>query len=74
MKALKIIESNKTDLSFEQLQQTSDYINDTYNINTGVYEKTIYVSVWNNELSDTYDIEMSKEQTRDFYNEITKIK
>lgn len=54
-------------MTFEQLKQTSEFINDNYNLNTGVYEKSIYVSVWNNKLSDTYDIEMSKEQTRDFY-------
>ena len=53
-----------------QLQKISDYINITYNLNTGVYEKSIYVSVWNKDLSDTYDVEMSKEQIRELYNEI----
>ena len=52
-----------------QLQKISDYINITYNLNTGVYENSIYVSVWNQSLTDTYDIEMSKEQIDDFNKE-----
>ena len=52
-----------------QLQKISDYINITYDLNTGVYENSIYVSVWNQSLTDTYDIEMSKEQIEDFHKE-----
>ena len=58
-------------LTNEQLYQTSEYINDKYNLDTWVNDKAncIWLSVWNKELTDTYDIEMSKEQTKDFYNE-----
>ena len=60
-------------MTLTQLQKISDYINITYNLNTGVYEKSIYVSVWNKDLSDTYDIEMSKEQIEDFNKEIINL-
>ena len=70
IEVLKILEKENKELNTTQLERTSQYINNNYNLNTGVYEKSIYVSVWNNELSDTYDIEMSKEQTEEFYNEI----
>jgi uncharacterized protein YfkK (UPF0435 family) len=56
-------------MTLTQLQKISDYINITYNLNTGVYENSIYVSVWNQSLTDTYDIEMSKEQIEDFNKE-----
>lgn len=67
IKALEIMELDNLDLT--QLEQTSEFINDTYNLDTWVNEETknISLSVWNKELTDTYDIEMSKEQTRDFY-------
>ena len=67
IKALETMELNNLDLT--QLEQTSEFINDTYNLDTWVNEETknISLSVWNKELTDTYDIEMSKEQTRDFY-------
>ena len=67
IKALEIMELDNLDLT--QLEQTSELINDTYNLDTWVNEETknISLSVWNKELTDTYDIEMSKEQTRDFY-------
>ena len=55
-----------------QLERTSEYINNNYNLDTWVNEQTntIWLSVWNKKLTDSYDIEMSKEQTRQFYNEI----
>jgi len=56
-------------MTLTQLKKISDYINTTYNLNTGVYEKSIYVSIWDNDLSNTYDIEMSKEQIKDFKKE-----
>ena len=67
IEALKIMELDNLDLT--QLEQTSEFINDTYNLDTWVNEETknISLSVWNKDLTDTYDIEMSKEQTRDFY-------
>ena len=59
-------------MNLTQLLRTSEYINNNYNLDTWVNEqtKTIWLSVWNKELTDTYDIEMSKEQTKQFYNEI----
>ena len=67
IKALEIMQLDNLDLT--QLEQTSEFINDTYNLDTWVNEETknISLSVWNKDLTDTYDIEMSKEQTRDFY-------
>lgn len=58
-------------MNLTQLEQASQFINDTYNLDTWVNEqtKTIWLSVWNKELTDSYDIEMSKEQTEQFYNE-----
>ena len=63
------MELNNLDLT--QLEETSEFINDTYNLDTWVNEqtKTIWLSVWNKDLTSTYDIEMSKEQIKDFYDE-----
>ena len=60
------------ELNPKQLLRTSQYINEQYNLDTWVNEttNTIWLSVWNKELTDSYDIEMSKEQTEQFYNEI----
>jgi len=59
-------------MNLTQLERTSQYINNNYNLDTWVNEwtKTIWLSVWNKELTDSYDIEMSKEQVKQFYNEI----
>jgi len=55
-----------------QLEKISDYINTKYNLDTWVNEETmrISVSVWNKELQDSYDIEMSKGQIQDFNDEL----
>ena len=60
------------ELTLTQLEQTSEYINNNYGLDTWVNSKakSIWLSVWNKELSDAYDVEMSKEQIREFYNEI----
>ena len=59
------------ELNNTQLELTSQYINENYNLDTWVNEetKTISLSVWTKELTDSYDIEMSKEQSHDFYEE-----
>tara|TARA_R100000458_G_C8086708_1_gene119147 strand:- start:344 stop:535 length:192 start_codon:yes stop_codon:yes gene_type:complete len=59
------------ELTLTQLEQTSEYINNKYDLDTWVNSKakSIWLSVWNKELSDAYDVEMSKEQIREFYNE-----
>ena len=58
-------------VTLTQLHQTSEFINDKYNLDTWVNDKakSIWISVWNKELTDTYDIEMSQEQIMDFRNE-----
>ena len=59
----------------KELKLTSEFINEKYNLDTWVNEqtRTIWLSVWNLELSDSYEIEMSKEQTIDFYLEFIEI-
>ena len=59
----------------KELKLTSEFINEKYNLDTQVNEqtRTIWLSVWNLELSDSYEIEMSKEQTIDFYLEFIEI-
>ena len=54
-------------MNLTQLEMTSDYINKTYDLDTWVNEQTksIWVTIWNQSLTDTYDIEMSKEQILD---------
>jgi len=63
-----------TQMNLTQLEQTSDYINKTYDLDTWVNQQTksIWICVWSKELTDTYDIEMSQEQIKQFYNEINK--
>ena len=53
----------------KELKLISEFINERYNLDTWVNEqtRTIWLSVWNKELTDSYDIEMSKEQTKQFY-------
>ena len=72
IEVLKILEKENKELNTTQLERTSDYINEQYNLDTWVNEQTntIWLSVWNRELTDSYDIEMSKEQIKEFYNEI----
>lgn len=59
----------------KELKLTSEFINERYNLDTWVNEqtRTIWLSVWNKELIDSYDIEMSKEQTIDFYLQFIEI-
>ena len=59
------------ELTLTQLEQTSEYINMNYGLDTWVNSKakSIWVVVWNKELSDAYDVEMSEKQTREFYEE-----
>ena len=54
-------------MKLKQLEQTSDFVNKTYNLDTWVNEQTksIWATVWNQSFTDTYDIEMSKEQLKD---------
>ena len=72
IEVLKILEKENKELTPSQLLKTSEYINNNYDLDTWVNEQTntIWLSVWNKGLTDSYDIEMSKEQTEQFYNEI----
>ena len=64
----------KTEL--KQLQKISNYINEHYNLDTYVSKKTfsIWVNVWNKNLSESYDIEISKEQIKEFNKELNNTK
>ena len=52
----------------KQLQKISDYINENYNLDTYIIEKTfsIWVNVWNKDLSNSISLEISKEQIKQF--------
>ena len=54
------------------LNNVSMHLNDYYNLDTWVNPKTktLWLSVWDKNLSNSYDIEMSFNQTLDFYNEV----
>ena len=48
-----------------------------YGIDARIHEDNVYLSVWNNELSDTIDAEVSKGQVEDWaleYEQIEKLK
>ena len=52
----------------KQLQKISDYINKNYDLDTYINEHTfsIWVNVWNKDLSESHNIEISKEQIKQF--------
>jgi len=52
----------------KQLQKISDYINENYDLDTYINENTfsIWVNVWNKDLSESHNIEISKEQIKQF--------
>ena len=54
------------------LNNVSNHLNDYYNLDTWINPKTktLWLSVWDKNLSNSYDIEMSFNQTLDFYNEV----
>ena len=54
------------------LKNVSNHLNDYYNLDTWINPKTktLWLSVWNKNLTNSYDIEMSFNQTLDFYNEV----
>tara|TARA_R100001510_G_C7608490_1_gene172801 strand:+ start:241 stop:447 length:207 start_codon:yes stop_codon:yes gene_type:complete len=37
-----------------------------YNVQAECYDNKVYLSVWNDDLSDTIDVEVSKEQVEDW--------
>ena len=59
-------------LNATELLKLSDFLNEHYDLETWVQGKTIGVVVWNNALSETVDVEMSKGQVEDFYKEMIK--
>jgi outer membrane usher protein FimD/PapC len=61
----------------KQLQKISDYINEKYNLDTYINENTFSIwitNVWNKDLSDSIDIEISKEQIKQFSKELNNTK
>ena len=54
------------------LKNVSNHLNDYYNLDTYVNPSTqsIWLSVWNKNLTESYDVEMSFNQTLDFYNSL----
>lgn len=60
----------------KQLQKISNYINENYNLDTYINKNTfsIWVNVWNKDLSDSYDIEISREQIEQFNKELNNTK
>ena len=59
-------------LNATELLKLSDFLNEHYDLETWVQGETIGVVVWNNALSETVDVEMSKGQVEDFYKEMIK--
>ena len=60
----------------DKLFRISEYINENYNLDTYMNKDTlsIWVNVWNKDLSESYDIEMSKEQIKEFNKELNNTK
>tara|TARA_Y100000004_G_scaffold155765_1_gene180497 strand:+ start:187 stop:402 length:216 start_codon:yes stop_codon:yes gene_type:complete len=60
----------------DKLFRISEYINENYNLDTYINKDTlsIWVNVWNKNLSESYDIEMSKEQIKEFNKELNNTK
>jgi len=73
----KELSKRKTQLTqIKQLQKISDYVNENYNLDTYINKNTfsIWVNVWNKDLSDSYDIEISREQIEQFNKELNNTK
>ena len=60
----------------DKLFRISEYINENYNLDTYINKDTlsIWVNVWNKNLSESYDIEISKEQIKEFNKELNNTK
>ncbi len=73
----KELSKRRTQLTqIEQLKKISNYINKKYNLDTYINEKafSIGVNVWNKDLSDSYDLEISKKQIKQFNQELNNTK
>tara|TARA_Y100000004_G_scaffold90317_1_gene101270 strand:- start:370 stop:606 length:237 start_codon:yes stop_codon:yes gene_type:complete len=68
---MNILNKNLPNLT-KHLNELSEQINTKYDLDTWANPKTktLWLSVWNKNLSESYDIEMSFNQTLDFYNEL----
>ena len=68
---MNILNKNLPNLT-KHLNELSKQINNKYDLDTWAnpQTKTIWLSVWNKSLADSYDIEMSFNQTLEFYNEL----
>ena len=73
----KELSKRRTQLTqIEQLKKISNYINKKYNLDTYINENafSIGVNVWNKDLSDSYDLEISKKQIKQFNQELNNTK
>ena len=51
------------------VEKAVEVLKTKYGKDARVYESNLYLSVWNNELSDTIDVEVSQDQVRDWASE-----
>ena len=51
------------------VEKAVEVLKTKYGMDARVHESNLYLSVWNNELSDTIDVEVSQDQVRDWANE-----
>jgi|TARA_R100000482_G_C4982973_1_gene84116 hypothetical protein len=47
-------------------EKAVEVLKNEYGIDARIYEDNVYLAVWNDELSDTIDVEASKEQVEDW--------
>ena len=50
-------------------EKAVEVLKNEYGIDARIYEDNVYLAVWNDELSDTIDVEVSKRQVEDFASE-----
>ena len=50
-------------------EKAVDVLKNEYGIDARIYEDNVYLAVWNDELSDTIDVEVSKGQVEDWATE-----
>ena len=51
------------------VEKAVEVLNTKYGMDARVHESNLYLSVWNNELSDTIDVEVSQDQVLDWASE-----
>jgi hypothetical protein len=51
------------------LERAVEILQTKYGIDARIYENNLYLSVWNDELSDTIDVQVSDEQIQEWVKE-----